>query len=466
MRRVAALAFALTLLCFGALPGRAETRVALVIGNSAYRNTPVLANPVNDAEDIANALKKVGFNVLFERNLDKRGMERAMARFARLAQDADAALFFYAGHGMQYRGLNYLVPVDAKLEDEFSLNYELTRIDDVLFGLERARGVKVLILDACRNNPLLDRLTLTSTTRDIVGTRGLARIEPTRGMVIAYSTQPNQVAVDGNGRNSPFTMALVKQIDEPGLEISTLFRRVAAEVDRATDGRQLPELSISLRSDFYLNTRETDFQAWTKVRASNDPAELNNFIAQYPASVLVPVVRERLAAVERDQSDRIQRAQAERERLARETAERERAARDQAAHDQAERERLATEQAEREKAERERLAKIEEERNRRARADQEAAAVPTPPKDQVALLTPPSQPEPVTAAAPLSGSALIVEIKKELKRVGCLAGGPDDKWANGETKSSIRRFVRFARLPSAPDEPAVEFLDVIRSKSE
>jgi hypothetical protein len=278
----------------------ADKRVALVVGNAAYRNTPALANPVNDAEEMSAALRRIGFDVILERNLSKQGMEGAIARFARLAQDADAALFFYAGHGMQYRGSNYLVPIDAKLEDEYSLNFELTRIDDVLFGLERARGVKILILDACRNNPLAERLSRSAATRDLMITRGLAKIEPTRGMVISYSTQANQVAVDGDGRNSPFTAALVKYLDEPGLEIGALFRRVAADVDRATGSRQLPELSVSLLGEFYLNTRETDVQAWTKARDSNDAALLRDFLRRYPASGLVADARARLAAIEQD----------------------------------------------------------------------------------------------------------------------------------------------------------------------
>jgi len=184
-------------------------------------------------------LKQVGFEVIFERDLDKRGMERAIARFARAAGNADAALFYYAGHGMQHRGLNYLMPTEAKLEDEFSLSFEMIRLDDVLAALHQARGVKILVLDACRNNPLADRLTRASTTRDFISTRGLAKLDASRGMVVAYATQADQVAIDGTGRNSPFTSSLVKQIKEPGLEIGTLFRRVAAEVNSLTGGRQL-----------------------------------------------------------------------------------------------------------------------------------------------------------------------------------------------------------------------------------
>ena len=172
----------------------AERRVALVIGNAAYQHTTTLANPVNDAQDLAATLAKLGFEVIVAHDLNKRGMEMAIVRFARAAQDADAALFFYAGHGIQHRGANYLVPIDARLEDEFSLNFELTRISDVLAALESARGVKVLVLDACRNNPLASRLMQKSASRGSIASRGLARIDAIRGMVVAYAAQPNQVA--------------------------------------------------------------------------------------------------------------------------------------------------------------------------------------------------------------------------------------------------------------------------------
>jgi uncharacterized caspase-like protein len=181
--------------------------VALVIGNAAYQSTQLLANPRNDASDVADALKRVSFEVVLERDLDKRGMERAIAQFARDARDADAALFYCAGHGLQHRGLNYLVPTDARLEDEFSLNFEMTRLEDVLISLGQARGIKILVLDACRNNPLLERLARVATTRDFVPARGLARLDATRGMVVAYATQADQLAVDGTGRNSPFSRA-------------------------------------------------------------------------------------------------------------------------------------------------------------------------------------------------------------------------------------------------------------------
>jgi len=413
----AVIAWVLLALLLPASAANAEKRIALVIGNSDYRNTATLPNPVNDSEDIATALKNVGFTVLLERNLDKHSMEEAVARFARLAQDADVALFFYAGHGMQYRGSNYLVPVDARLEDEFKLTFELTRLDDVLFGLERARGVKILILDACRDNPLANRLIQTASSRDFVPIHGLARIEANRGMVIAYSTQANQVATDGSGRNSPFSAALIKEIDEPGVEIGAMFRRVAADVNGMTSGQQLPELSVSLVGDFYLNTHDTDLQAWTKIRDSADRRPFENFMKQYPNSALMPDARQHLAALDRTdkaQLEEAQRLQAERqrvqqERVAKEQAERdrldkERLAQEQAERDRQDKERLVQQQAERDRLEQERVAKAQAESNQPAQEQAEqvkagaipavdaAATAPAKPAAQTAMLTPPTEP--------------------------------------------------------------------------
>jgi hypothetical protein len=389
----------------------AEKRVALVVGNAAYQNTPRLTNPVNDADDLADVLKVVGFAVTLERDLDKRGMERAIVQFARDARDADAALFYYAGHGLQHRGLNYLMPTDARLDDEFSLNFEMARLEDIVLSLGQARGVKILVLDACRRNPLVDRLAGVATTRDFVTTRGLARFDATRGMVVAYATQADQVAGDGTERNSPFTAALVKRIKEPGLEIGTLFRRVAADVNRVTRGRQLPELSVSLLGEFYFSPADSDVQAWAKVRASKDPAELRRFIARYASSPLATDARERLEAIE--------------------------------GNDQARIEHIASDSSASKKTE------------------------PTAPEEnmQTVMLTPAPKPAPAAPAQQsVSRAALITDIKKELKRVGCYAGRIDDNWAGRETQSSVRKFVKFAKFSTAPAEPEVELLEAIRDQ--
>lgn len=493
-RYLAAIAFLLCSVCMAL----AEKRVALVVGNGAYRNTPTLANPVNDADDMAEALRRVGFTVQVEHDLTKRDAEGALARFARLAENADAALFFYAGHGVQYRGTNYLMPVDARLEDEFSINYELIRVDDVLFSLERVKGVKLLVLDACRNNPLLEALVRPGATRDVAATRGLARMDAARGMLVAYSTQVNQVAVDGSGRNSPFTSALLHHIEEPGVEAAIMFRRVAADVDRATGGRQLPELWVSLRGEFFINTAESDLQAWSKVNP-DDRAMLDDFIRRFPRSPIAIDARTRVAALERAsaeaaraaaEQERLAREQATRDRLAREQAQRERLAQEQAAREQAERERLARqlierermeqrlaqeradkekadretadrEKAEREKAEQEKAAREQAEREKAEHERQRLEATRKEPAaagaagPQVAMLPPAADPR-------LSGGALVRAIKQELTRVGCYTGAIDDQWENGAARSAVSNFVRQIKLAAAPSQPDLGFLQAIQ----
>lgn len=297
-----------------------ERRVALVIGNSSYRNAPVLPNTVNDARDMAVALRKVGFEVIDGIDLDKRGMDSALTRFARLAQDADAAMFYFAGHGFQFNGENYLVPVEARVEDEVGVQYETTRLNDVVTALNYARGVKIMVLDACRNNPFVGLLAKRQATRGFSVGSGLAPVQRAQGMVIAYATQANDVAADGAGRNSPFTAALVREIDQPGLEVAALFRRVQKSVYDTTAGRQTPELSLSLLGDFYLNREETDADIWRRIRASDDATALQAFIQRYPQSFFVIDARTRLDLLERRSS-----VSSERDRLVREFAERERA---------------------------------------------------------------------------------------------------------------------------------------------
>jgi len=453
------------------LEAYAEKRVALVIGNATYQNSPRLGNPRNDASDLADALKRVSFDVVLEQDLDKRGMERAIAQFARDARDADAALFYYAGHGLQHRGLNYLMPIDAKLEDEFSLNFEMARLEDVLLSLGQARGVKILVLDACRNNPLVERLAAVASTRDFVPTRGLAQLDAVRGMIVAYATQADHVAADGSGRNSPFTAALVKQINEPGLEIGTLFRRVASDVNRMTGGRQLPELSVSLLGEFYFTRVDSDVQAWVKVRTSGDTTRLKDFITLYSSSPLVTDARERLEAIDRAEQARIekekperekaererqareqaQREQFERERLARERTDRERLQADQAEQARMERDRLAREQAEwerqqREKVERERLAA---EQARRENGEQETPSS-QPTNIQTAALPPPKEPPPAHIP-PLAGGALVLEIKKELKRVGCYKGRIDQNWSTKEMQAPVQNSHGSPACPGSPN---------------
>jgi uncharacterized caspase-like protein len=226
--------------------------VALVVGNSTYTHTAALANPRNDAADMAAVLKRLGFTVIVETDLDKRGIDAAFRRFAVAMRDAEAALFYYAGHALQFQGVNYLMPVDAALKDEAELPYEMARLDDVIADMGHAKGIRIAVLDACRNNPLEERIKRTlAATRAIEPTRGLARIARPDGLLVAYATQAGNVAEDGKGRNSPFTAALLQHIETPGLEVGPLFRRVMGTVKQMTGGKQHPELSVLFDGEFY-----------------------------------------------------------------------------------------------------------------------------------------------------------------------------------------------------------------------
>ncbi|KRE13057.1 hypothetical protein ASE66_21595 [Bosea sp. Root483D1] len=320
VRFCALVALLAQLVVLPALAQTQERRVALVIGNSAYKNAPVLPNTPNDARDTAEALRKVGFEVVDGVDLDKRGMDAAVSRFARLAQDADAVMFYYAGHGFQFNGENFLVPVEAKIDDEVSVQYETVKLSEVTTALGFAKGVKIMVLDACRNNPFLAQLSKKTTTRSMSVGSGLAPIVKAQGMVTAYATQANDVAADGAGRNSPFTAALVQEIKQPGLEIATMFRRVQKAVYDSTGGKQTPELSLSLLGDFYLNREETDADIWKQLRSSDNPAEIKAFIQRFPTSFFAVDAKTRLDLIERRGL-----ASGEREKLEQEFAAKEKA---------------------------------------------------------------------------------------------------------------------------------------------
>ncbi|MDA9536764.1 MULTISPECIES: caspase family protein [Bradyrhizobium] len=235
-------------LCLG--PASAETRVALVIGNGAYASTAQLPNPPHDAEDVASSLRRSGFEVLQGIDLRQADMQDLTIRFARAASRADVAMFYYSGHAMQYNGVNYLMPVDAVLTDEADLK-RFVRVDDIVNDLQQAKNLRILVLDSCRDNPLAESLKRSATRAASLG-RGLSKVEAPRGTIVSFSTQSGQVAADGTGRNSPYTTAFLKHIEEPQ-EIGDVFRDISSDVYDASGKTQLPELSLSIIGKFYLN---------------------------------------------------------------------------------------------------------------------------------------------------------------------------------------------------------------------
>ena len=249
------------ILLLGSAPAFAK-RVALVIGNGAYQNAVALPNPVNDAKAMSTKLRDLGFEVVAGYDQDYMSMRRTIGDFARVARGAEIALLFYAGHGMQVRGQNYLIPTDAKFEDETALDFETISMDFVVRQMSNDVRVRMVFLDACRDNPLARTLArrMSPSRSASIGT-GLAEIKMDdgggEGSVIAFATSPGDVALDGDGTNSPFTTALLKHIDTPDTPIQNVMTRVTGDVYRSTDERQRPWVNASLIGEVYLNKRST-----------------------------------------------------------------------------------------------------------------------------------------------------------------------------------------------------------------
>ena len=244
-----------------AAPAAAEgRRVALVIGNGAYVNVRALPNPPNDARAIAKSLRDLGFAVSEGIDLDRDGMQKKTRDFLREAARAQIAVVYYAGHGVQIDGRNYLVPVDARLQEGHSITETMVDMDTIMAGLDDQVRTNILIFDACRNNPLEPRVASNGPNRDVeAGSGGLAA--PTAlgtgatqgaGTLIAFATAPGQVALDGEGANSPFSAALSRHIGTPGLEVQQMLTRVRAEVVAATKNKQVPWSNSSLLGEVYL----------------------------------------------------------------------------------------------------------------------------------------------------------------------------------------------------------------------
>ena len=220
------------------LAAGAAERVALVIGNGAYEKVPYLANPGNDAADVGDAFERLGYSVTRAENAGHDALRRTLRDFKRAAGASEVAVVFYAGHGIEMDKRNYLVPVDAQLARDDDVEYETVSLELVMRSVERARGLQLVILDACRDNPFAARMQSAGASRSIG--RGLAREAPAGGTLVAYAAEEGKTAADGDGRNSPYTGALLLYLEEPGLDVGRLFRKVRAEVLRETGGSQKP----------------------------------------------------------------------------------------------------------------------------------------------------------------------------------------------------------------------------------
>jgi Caspase domain len=301
----AAVLLAGTLSCTSA---RADKRVALVIGNSAYQRVPRLANPVRDALAMADVFKAAGFQIVDVRqDLDANGMRRALRDFSLVARDADTAVVFFAGHGIELDGTNYLLPIDAKLEWDLDVEDEAMALDRVLKMVEQARRLRLVILDACRDNPFLGPMKRSVATRSVG--RGLAKVETTMpDTLVAFAARAGSTATDGAGEHSPFTGALLRHLAVPGLDVRFAFGRVRDEVRKATDYRQEPSIYGSLGGDAISivpgppeasrqGVPNPDELTWEFLAESNDIAALKRFIERFPDSRFRARAEARIAAL-------------------------------------------------------------------------------------------------------------------------------------------------------------------------
>jgi uncharacterized caspase-like protein len=283
---------------FMSISAHAEDRIALVVGNASYEQIGPLDNPVNDAKLISESLRAVGFEVTTLLDVSQQDLKLAIARFGRELREAgkDATgLFYYAGHGVQSFGNNYLLPVDTSLSDQADLDLVAIEAQTVLRQMHSARNkTNIVILDACRNNPFENIAAFNDN--------GLAEMKAPTGTFLAYATAPGAVAYDGNTDNSPFSAALAQEITAPGQPIEQMFKNVRVAVLEQTEGEQTPWDTSSLTSDFAFVAEKPlspaeieERQLWDSIQISRDPVQVMLFLRAYPNSTLVPAARALLA---------------------------------------------------------------------------------------------------------------------------------------------------------------------------
>ncbi len=297
-------------------PVHAQKRVALVIGNSSYKHVSSLSNPKNDADDMAKALERLDFKVRRENDLGRHAMQDVLAEFSDTASGADMAVIFYAGHGIGIDKQNYLIPVDAKLNTDRKVRFETVSLDTVLSSLDGVKGVRMVLLDACRNNPFMAKMKVTSASRSVA--RGLSRVEPSGATLISFAAKDGTTAKDGTGRNSPYTAALLEHLDQPGLELQFMFRKVRDAVLKATAGEQEPFTYGSLPgTQIFLKEPVAEAKAsqqsaprldkevvfWNSVKDAREARPLEEFLKEFPDGTFAGLARFKLAKLNAGNSE-------------------------------------------------------------------------------------------------------------------------------------------------------------------
>lgn len=487
---------AMLLLC---QPAWAANRVALVIGNSAYKNAAPLSNPINDAVIVEATLKNAGFDVVQTRlDIQAAEMRRALRDFADQARDADVAVVYYAGHGIEIEGTNYLIPIDATLERDTDVYDEAFSLDRVLLAVEPARQLRLVILDACRNNPFSEKMKRTVGSRAI--SRGLARIEPaTANTLVAFAAKAGSTASDGNSKNSPYAAALVKYIGTPGLDLRRVFGFVRDDVMKATGNRQEPYVYGTLGGDDVPlvpakepakeAAKETAKEAASAatprsemrhdyelaLQVGNKDA-LNFFIAQYPDSYYANLAKLQLAKIDAEEKraaadEKARQAEQEQARLVNQGAQQTQLAKAASELKAAQEARAAAEAAK--EAAQQQAAQAEQ---RRVAAEIAAAVAkntaPVAPSAsnrpgepntnadaKVAALPSPQAPAPPAAPPELAKS-----LQTELRRVGCFTGSANGEW-DAASRRSLELFNQNAGTKFDAKAASADALDAIKLKA-
>jgi uncharacterized caspase-like protein len=505
--RSALLIFLGFLFCVSADSALAEKRVALVVGMSNYRQVPRLANPARDAEAMSALFKKVGFDVVdSERDLGISDLRRVIREFAEISRDADISVVYYAGHGIEVDGTNYLVPADAKLLSDFDIEDETVSLDRVLKALDPVKRLKLVILDACRDNPFAKTMKRSVASRSIG--RGLAKIEPAMSdTLIAFAAKAGAVANDGDGQNSPFATALVKYIAEPGLDLRLAFGRVRDDVLKSTANRQEPFVYGSLggqtmalvpqtakpadpeaeaRIDYELAAQVGTREAWDSFLASHRTGLYAN-LARAQNSKLSAAQQTRIKAddARREAEEQAAQKAAElrrqlEEQSTRQTAEAKQKLSEQAKKDLEEARRQVAEQAKKELDEARHQVELAqqqadaarrqvEEAKRQAIADaqlqvEQARREAKQEAEKLVSLTPnqaiPQNPLPSPQMDPSDIARLL---QAHLKRVGCNPGTADGNWDDG-SKKALELFNKNAKTKFEIKLASLDALDAVRSK--
>jgi uncharacterized caspase-like protein len=503
MRTVGAILLAVSLTLFFSEPAFAVKRVALVMGNSSYQHVSRLPNPVNDSEAMASTLTNAGFDVVsLKRDLKASELRRALRDFSDHARDADMAIIYFAGHGIEIDGINYVIPVDAVLERDIDAYDEAISLDRLLSVIEPAKQLRLVILDACRDNPFARTMKRTIASR-AVG-RGLAKVEPvTPNTLVAFAARAGSTASDGDSKNSPFTAALVKYLPRPGLDLRKAFGFVRDDVLKITNNRQEPFIYGSLGGeDLALVPVVTTQTAGDPNAAVRRDYELalqvatkevwDSFISTYPSGFytdLAKAQRDRLIAeaARVAAAEKAKAAEDERKRLAEEGAKAAEQAKAAAEAKAAEQARIAAEKkkaledlrlAEAERAKAAALAKAEEDSRIAAEKAAKAKAAAEAKAAEAERIKPVAEPEAdrktdekqvgqLAALAPDQNQPAAEDLPRllqgELRRVGCSTGAIDGNW-NAAWQKSLGLFNKNARTQFDVKVASIDALNAVRSK--